>query len=108
MLSIPKYPEQYAQHFPTIFYLLCCASQHHVMFSFSAGPLIHYQASVCNIFPVPLVFPFPTFSPTPHFPRGMGVFFWGGGYLCYIFPRIAFSAFSNPVFPPTQPIIFLN
>ena len=32
MLSIPKYPEQYAQHFPTIFYLLCCASQHHVLF----------------------------------------------------------------------------
>ena len=31
MLSIPKYPEQYAQHFPTIFYLLCCASQHHVL-----------------------------------------------------------------------------
>ena len=31
MLSIPKYPEQYAQHFPTIFYLLCCASQHHVV-----------------------------------------------------------------------------
>ena len=30
MLSIPKYPEQYAQHFPTTFYLLCCASQHHV------------------------------------------------------------------------------
>ena len=30
MLSIPKYPEQYAQHFPAIFYLLCCASQHHV------------------------------------------------------------------------------
>ena len=30
MLSIPKYPEQYAPHFPTIFYLLCCASQHHV------------------------------------------------------------------------------
>ena len=30
MLSIPKYPEQYAQHFRTIFYLLCCASQHHV------------------------------------------------------------------------------
>ena len=30
MLSIPKYREQYAQHFPTIFYLLCCASQHHV------------------------------------------------------------------------------
>ena len=29
MLSIPKYPEQYAQHFPAIFYLLCCASQHH-------------------------------------------------------------------------------
>ena len=32
MLSIPKYPEQYAQHFPTIFYLLCCAFQHHVVF----------------------------------------------------------------------------
>ena len=31
MLSIPKYPQQYAQHFPTIFYLLYCASQHHVM-----------------------------------------------------------------------------
>ena len=30
MLSIPKYPQQYAQHFPAIFYLLCCASQHHV------------------------------------------------------------------------------
>ena len=30
MLSIPKYPEQYAQHFPTIFYLLCFSSQHHV------------------------------------------------------------------------------
>ena len=30
MLSIPKYLEQYAQHFRTIFYLLCCASQHHV------------------------------------------------------------------------------
>ena len=30
MLSIPKYPEQYAQHFRTIFYLPCCASQHHV------------------------------------------------------------------------------
>ena len=31
MLSIPKYPEQYAQHFPAIFYLLCCAFQHHVV-----------------------------------------------------------------------------
>ena len=31
MLSIPKYPEQYAQHFRAIFYLLCCASQHHVL-----------------------------------------------------------------------------
>ena len=31
MLSIPKYPEQYAQHFPAIFYLLCCASEHHVL-----------------------------------------------------------------------------
>ena len=30
MLSIPKYPEQYAQHFLAIFYLLCCAFQHHV------------------------------------------------------------------------------
>ena len=30
MLSIAKYPEQYALHFPAIFYLLCCASQHHV------------------------------------------------------------------------------
>ena len=30
MLSIPKYPEQYAQHFPAIFCLLCCAFQHHV------------------------------------------------------------------------------
>ena len=30
MLSIPKYPEQYAQYFLAIFYLLCCASQHHV------------------------------------------------------------------------------
>ena len=35
MLSIPKYPEQYAQHFPTIFYLLRCASQHHVMEPFA-------------------------------------------------------------------------
>ena len=31
MLSIPKYPEQYAQLLPAIFYLLCCAFQHHVM-----------------------------------------------------------------------------
>ena len=31
MLSIPKYLEQYAQHFPANFYLLCCAFQHHVM-----------------------------------------------------------------------------
>ena len=31
LLSIPKYPEQYAKHFPAIFYLLCCASQHHVL-----------------------------------------------------------------------------
>ena len=30
MLSIPKYPEQYAQHFPAMFCLLCCAFQHHV------------------------------------------------------------------------------
>ena len=37
MLSIPKYPEQYAQHFPTIFYLLCCASQHHVMPKMETG-----------------------------------------------------------------------
>ena len=39
MLSIPKYPEQYAQHFPTIFYLLCCASQHHVQ----PGPVLKYR-----------------------------------------------------------------
>ena len=31
MLSIPKYPEQYAQHFLAIFSLLCCAFQHHVI-----------------------------------------------------------------------------
>ena len=31
MLSIPKYSQQYAQHFPAIFYLLCCAFQHHVI-----------------------------------------------------------------------------
>ena len=41
MLSIPKYPEQYAQHFPTIFYLLCCASQHHVTPMSMASPLMN-------------------------------------------------------------------
>ena len=43
MLSIPKYPEQYAQHFPTIFYLLCCASQHHVLSHGEVKP--HVQCS---------------------------------------------------------------
>ena len=41
MLSIPKYPEQYAQHFPTIFYLLCCASQHHVYWFSERGPWVN-------------------------------------------------------------------
>ena len=45
MLSIPKYPEQYAQHFPTIFYLLCCASQHHVQL---VGPHRWGQPSPCR------------------------------------------------------------
>ena len=40
MLSIPKYPEQYAQHFPAIFYLLCCASQHHVI-CFGPSSFLH-------------------------------------------------------------------
>ena len=48
----------------------------------------------------------------PYFPpffKRYVFFFWrGGGYLCHIVPRIAFSAFSNPLFSPTQPIIFLN
>ena len=39
MLSIPKYPEQYAQHFPATFYLLCCASQHHVKCGFFKNDL---------------------------------------------------------------------
>ena len=45
MLSIPKYPEQYAQHFPTIFYLLCCASQHHVAV-LSLGLVLIFGAGV--------------------------------------------------------------
>ena len=58
---------------------------------------------------------FPCFSLFPHFPQPpifqeVRVFFFlgGGGHLCHIFPTIAFSPFSNPVFSPTQPIIFLN
>ena len=46
MLSIPKYPEQYAQHFPAIFYLLCCTSQHHVMFS---SPAYDRDISGCHM-----------------------------------------------------------
>ena len=47
MLSIPKYLEQYAQHFPTIFYLLCCASQHHVLMSLRSV-FIFAIASICT------------------------------------------------------------
>ena len=39
MLSIPKYLEQYAQLLPAIFYLLCCALQHHV----GGGPASHIE-----------------------------------------------------------------
>ena len=42
MLSIPKYPEQYAQHFPAIFYLLCCASQHHVLSKIRPWSLLRF------------------------------------------------------------------
>ena len=56
---------------------------------------------------------FSWFSLFPHFPQRpifqeVWVFFLGGGYLCHNVPRIAFSAFSNPVFSPTQPIIYWN
>ena len=80
------------------------------MFSFSADPFIHWQASVRFSH-------FPWFSLFPYFPQRpifqeVCVFFLGGevggGYLCHIVPRIAFSGFSNPLFSPTQPIIFLN
>ena len=63
-------------------------------------------------FPISLGFPFfHIFPNAPFFKRY--VFFFlgregGGGYLPYIVPKIAFSGFSNPLFSPTQPIIFLN
>ena len=49
MLSIPKYPEQYAQHFPTISYLLCCASKHHVMpvLTHGVGARTFYSPACC-------------------------------------------------------------
>ena len=31
MGGILKNPKQYEEHFPSIFYLLCCASQRHVL-----------------------------------------------------------------------------
>ena len=50
MLSIPKYPEQYAQHFPAIFYLLCCASQHHVVVCLDTLTWVVYPVSVpCHL-----------------------------------------------------------
>ena len=48
MLSIPKYPEQYAQHFPTIFYLLCCASQHHVLSPQASLMDVHNLHEACG------------------------------------------------------------
>ena len=48
MLSIPKYPEQYAQHFPAIFYLLCCASQHHVLPHTGARYTVGHWRSPCG------------------------------------------------------------
>ena len=62
-------------------------------------------------FPISLGFPFfHIFPNAPFFKRY--VFFFlggeGGGYFCHIAPKIAFSGFSNSLFSPTQPIIFLN
>ena len=55
---------------------------------------------------IPWVSLFQLFPQRPIF-QEVWVFFWGGD-LCRIIPRIGFSAFSNPLFSPTQPIIFLN
>ena len=63
-------------------------------------------------FPISLGFPFFHIFPNAPFFKRYVFFFWGreggGGYLCHIVPRIAFSGFSNPLFSATQPIIFLN
>ena len=63
-------------------------------------------------FLISLGFPFFHIFPNAPFFKRYVFFFWagrgGGGYLCHIVPRIAFSGFSNPLFSPTQPIIFLN
>ena len=61
-------------------------------------------------FPISLGFPFSHIFPNAPLLKRYVFFFGrgGGGYLCHIVPRIAFSAFSNPLFSPTRPIIFLN
>ena len=48
MLSIPKYPEQYAQLLPAIFYLLCCAFQHHVPPLGGVRPEKKYPTPMCK------------------------------------------------------------
>ena len=84
----------------------CCANPHVLLLCRS----IHTLATISTVFPFPLVFRFPHFPQRPITQEVCGFFFagGGGGYLCHIVPRIAFSAFSNPPFSPTQPIIFLN
>ena len=63
-------------------------------------------------FPISLGFPFfHIFPNAPFFKRY--VFFFlggegGGGYLCHIVPRIAFSGFSNPLFCPNPTHHFLE
>ena len=53
-------------------------------------------------FPISLGFPFSHIFPSAPFFKRYVFFLWagGGGYWCHIVPRIAFSAFSNPLFFP--------
>ena len=78
---------------------------HHELYSFFCRILCSRRS---DFFPFPLGFSFSTFSLTPHFPKGLCVWGWGGGYYTFItlFPQFPFPHFPTPYFP--QPTIFLN
>ena len=73
--------------------------QHELYFSFSVRCCALGAEVQC--FPISLGFPFPTFSLTPHSPRG-----GGGDTFTRLFPEFPFPHFPTPYFPELNSCVF--
>ena len=81
----------------------------HTLATISMNCIFHFLSDVvllerrANVFPFPLVFPFPHFPQPPIFQEVLVS--GGGGTFATFFPELPFPHFQTPYFP--QPIIFL-